>query len=260
MSADRIYFDCESWSDFIGEDEKLFIGGLAAFDFGTIRNMTTTPTQNYQLYVKAMVMFHYMIEAWRWNTKNLGAITAKHAKSLQLLVQDEIDGKYQNPSESVVPQYILLLWHNFLQNIKHLELRWVFLKDGENGYLKFIRMFGNDDESELEIDPFLRILPNIGSVYIYNINDRFRDIAVYPLDSSLKERLLSAVKYLNEKRSPCQSINIKCPDQDIEGFIKDNNEEFKKENWYLVKEGFQSVFHRSYGPEPYTLRIIRMRD
>ena len=50
------FFDCPYWSDFTDEDEKLFIGGLQEFGFGTIRNIQTK--MNYAVFVQAMAMFN----------------------------------------------------------------------------------------------------------------------------------------------------------------------------------------------------------
>ena len=168
--ADSIYFDCTPWSDFVDEDEKLFIGGLAHFTFNTIRNMRTTPVGNYQLYIQAMTIFHYMIDAWPWMT-NGGEpiITKKHARALQRLVQKEKEKKYENPLQSVVPSYVLLLWHHFLQQITYLELCWdYFTKNAVKGpYSHLSPIFRNEDESELFIEKFVSILPNIESVHVF---------------------------------------------------------------------------------------------
>ena len=169
-SADSIYFNCTPWSDFVDEDEKLFIGGLTCFDFKTIRNMSTTPVANYKLYIEAMTMFHYMVEAWPWITKNgQSKILKRHSMALELLVSEETERKYDNPSESVVPRYVLLLWHHFLRNMKCLELNWTkFTRNSVKGpYSHLSPIFRNEDESELFIEKFINILPNIESVYVF---------------------------------------------------------------------------------------------
>ena len=117
-------------------------------------------------------------------------------------------------------------------------------------------MLSNEDGSELNLDLFLRILPNIQSVYIYNHGRG--QYPSFPLDLSLKNSLLSAVKYINAKRGPCTSINIVNPKGNLEGFISENNAEFGELGWCLVKSPFESVFHRSYKPHPNTLCVRKM--
>lgn len=165
---DRFYFDCTPWSDFIGEDEKLFIGGLQVFDFQTIRNMSTTPTQNYKLYVQAMGMFHYIVEGYRW--KNAIKIKKGHAKALELLITTEIEKEYATSSKSdcVVPRYVQLLWHHFLQKIGDLEVDWGYFKERNNWYSHLVPILSDVNGSALNLDIFLRCLPNVQSVHVFS--------------------------------------------------------------------------------------------
>ena len=119
--SSNFYFDCRYWSDYVEEDEKLFIGGLHDFHFGTIRNMTTTPKENYRVYIQTLTMFHYMIEGWPWKD---GKIKKKNNEALKLLIKEEIAGKAVKSLPSVVPRYVLQLWHHFLIKIKAVEIEW----------------------------------------------------------------------------------------------------------------------------------------
>ena len=239
------------------EDEKLFIGGLCHLDFLTIRNMSTTPTQNYKLYIQAMTRFHYIIEGW--GTEGLD-IKKGHAKSLELLINEEINGKWamSSDSNSVVPRYVLLLWHHFLGTITELEIDWyLFVHKTTQCYSHLVPVLTNENGSELNLDEFVRILPNIRSIQICNAGRR-KDPS-FPLDLSLKNKLLSAVKYINENNGVCNVIAVVRPIGDLDEFIEDNNADFQDNGWNLVKKPFASVFHPHYPTHPDTLCVQRLQ-
>ena len=250
-NPDCIYFDCTPWSDFVDEDEKLFIGGLSFFDFLTIRNMSTTPTQNYKLYIQAMGIFHYIIEGWGWNSYQ---IRKGHAKSLELLINEEIDGKWamSSDSNSVVPRYVLLLWHHFLGTITELEINWRFFEERKWWYSHLVPVLTNENQSELNLDKLVRILPNIRSIHIYSGHPHK---PLFPLDLSLKNKLLSAIEYINEMNGVCSVIAVVNPIGDLDEFIEDNNADFQENGWDLVKKPFASVFHPVYRTHPNTLCV-----
>eukprot|EP01083_Nonionella_stella_P225328 801201_1 len=123
--AFNLYFDCVYWSDYPQEREKLFIGGLQAFPFKTIRNMSVRPVQNYQSYIQVMNMFRYMVGGFVWAD---GEINTSNLEVLELLIQEEMQQKAVNEMASKVPQYILNLWHHFLSKIKRIEFSWSLLR------------------------------------------------------------------------------------------------------------------------------------
>ena len=113
------FFDCPFFSDFADEDEKLFIGGLQPFYFGTVRSIKKR--QNYKIYIRAISMFHRMIQGYAWN-KQLGAIQIKHCSALGRLISEEFAQKALKAESSLVPDYVLFLWHNLVSQIKNCEL------------------------------------------------------------------------------------------------------------------------------------------
>merc|ERR1712154_311647 len=120
-----------------------------------------------------------------------------------------------------VPHYIRLLFHNSMQKCTDLEVDWCYFKETEYWYSHLVPVLSNEDGSELNLDLFLKILPNIRSVHIYNAG--WRKQPSFPLDLSLKNKLLSAVKYINEMNGPCTTIAIVRPIGDLDGFIGENN-------------------------------------
>merc|ERR1712154_572448 len=114
------FFDCVPWSDFVDEDEKLFIGGWQSFTFHTIRNLSTSVPQNYGIYVQVIVLFQSILRGDGIDDKP----TKKHCDALQLLIEEELEPKL-SPN---VSRYVLNLWHHFLQTIDCLELDWMWFR------------------------------------------------------------------------------------------------------------------------------------
>eukprot|EP01084_Bolivina_argentea_P136900 241119_1 len=226
------YFDCRSWSDFHAEDEKLWIGGLQYFRFKTIRNMQPTPKQNYGLYVQALTMFHYMIEAWHWKGS---VIKTKYCKALKLMITEEISENILKEIPSKTPKYILKLWHHFLSKIKNVEIKWGFMntevvdKDKKRyGYKAFTSLFCNAECLNFSI--FLKILPNVETI---DLQHRGRKTTPWKPTIELNEHfiseILSSISYVNNTaslRSSFKSFNIFNPISNITDFININNNKF----------------------------------
>ena len=255
--VDSIYFDCCPWSDYVEEDENLFLGGLEWMNFTSILNMSTTPVQNYKFYVQAMTMFDYIIEALPWE-QHVGVIKKSHAKTLRKLIDAEIKKHHQNPSKSAVPSYILLFWHHFLANKERLQVDWEFFtEESEDWYSHLGPVLSNGDSSGLDLVTFLRILPNIRSLYTYKCPwPKFEPCC--SLDSSFNAMLLSAVQLINETQSRCTSINIVCPGQDIGGFIEKYGAAFKGMQWCLLQRPFQEGLLEELKPQNDTLCVVKM--
>ena len=239
------------------EDEKLFIGGLGPMRFKTIRNMARSPVQNYKVYVQAMSMFSFITQGAGWNPVSTGIkIKKSHGKSLQLLITEEMDGKYAMSSdlESVIPRYVMLLFHHSLHQVRDLEIDWCYFKERDWWYSHLAPVLSNDDGSELNLDIYLRILPNIRSIHIYNTG--WNKMPSFPLDLSLKSKLLSAVKDINERNAVCSSIALVRPIGDLDKFIDENNAEFQMEGWHLEKKPVNGL-RTSYKPHPDTLCVMR---
>merc|ERR1712154_15896 len=106
------------------------------------------------------------------------------------------------------------------------------------GYSHLGPVLSNGDSSGLDLVTFLRILPNIRSLYTYKCPwPKFEPCC--SLDSSFNAMLLSAVQLINETQSRCTSINIVCPGQDIGGFIEKYGAAFKGMQWCLLQRPFQ---------------------
>ena len=249
------FFDCVFWSDFADEDEKLFIGGLQVFFFKTIRNIKTK--QNYKVYVKAIAMFHAMIQGFLWNEEN-GAIQKKHCFAMRRLIEAEIAQKAVKGESSVIPDYVLFLWHNLVVQVKHCEIVWRnMIVDKLNagfpayGFKPLVPLFSNEDMTAPDFGVFTKLFPNLETMCVYWSRRFSESVALTPL---LVSNLLESV----QTHSKIRKIDIVNPKDDIMDFVTDNKKQFEEIGWTLSKKTFQSVEHSNYGKCESNLCIEKM--
>jgi hypothetical protein len=256
------YFNCRYWSDFHSEDEKLFLGGLHYFKFNTIRNMQPTPKQNYGLYVKALTMFHYIIEAWVWPE---GIIKSKYFDALELMINEEISENILKKLASKTPTYMLKLWHHFLWKIKNVEINWNHLNQdivggySRYGFKAFSSLFTTSNCASLNFDIFLKILANGERIDLQKRVDRKWEASI-ELNELFLSNILSSIQFINNTalHSSFKSFNIYNPNSNLTHFINKNNDKFIKYGWKLSKTKCKSIFHRSRKECSNTLTIQRL--
>ena len=247
------FFDCPFWSDFADEDEKLFVGGLQNFMFGAVRNIRTR--QNYGVYIKAISIFQWMIIAYPWQ-KTTGVIQEKHCAAMSRLIEAEIAQKAVKGESSVVPDYVLFLWHNLVVQVKQCEMVWKYMTEEEFsirkvpcfGYKLFAALLCNEDMTAPDFGAFTKLLPNLETVSIYRSGNFRRSIALTPL---LVSNLLESL----QTHSKMKKIDIVNPKGDIMGFVAENKEQFEGIGWTLSKKVFE---HFHYGKCEANLCIERV--
>eukprot|EP01084_Bolivina_argentea_P170933 296172_1 len=243
-SAQR-YFDCRCWSDFVNEDEKLFVGGLTTFTFRTIRNMKTL--ENYNPYVNAIAVFHKMIQSQFWSSN---PITRKDFKSLDLLIKAETINKKED-SLSLVPEYVLNLWHHFLLQIKQIEIDWGWLtetcrthptkKIKGYGYRLIAPLFCTGNFSSLNFTIFVNIFPNLNTIHFKFMRNKRYEKCV-SLNETFISNILETIKMINNSKSlsvTFKSINIAEPWDSINKFNNENQELFNQQGWRLMKKNYK---------------------
>ena len=246
---------------FIGEDEKLFLGGFEEFSFSTIRNMATTPKENYSLYIQSMTMFHFMIECFLIRHT---PITKLHALALKLLVREELAGKGTSSQiSSVVPRYILELWHNFLCSEKfgsYVEIDWYTMQGMKGGaFGLFSEVFCLSGKSGLDFCSFLRIFPNLKSLLLSSYVGEYA--LTVPLNEAFLANTLSALDLVNSTPSLTASfrmISVALPKGDIDAFVAKYNFAFKERGWTLNQKPYKTYFHAGIPEEPNSLCVERM--
>ena len=243
------FFNCPFWSDFADEDEKLFLGGLIDFTFGSIRNIKTQ--QNYGVYVQAISMFQLMIRGSTWNS-TITSITKTHCFAINQLIKEEIAQKVVKGESSLIPDYILCLWHNLLVNIEHIELNWN-LMDFEQfaskrrlhkcGYKSFGSWFCNEDMTAPAFGAILQLLPNLEVMSVY------QDVG-FAKSFAMKPEIISNLLECLKMHCSVRQIDIVNPKVEIKHFVARNKEQFKEIGWRISKKTFRCAFR----PQPHVCK------
>lgn len=246
------FFDCPFWSDFADEDEKLFIGGAVGFAFATIRNIKTR--QNYGVYIKAISMFHMIVQGYPWNAER-GIIGKKYRAALNRLIEAEIAQKIVLGESSMVPDYVLFLWHNLVAQVKHCEICWFLMIENELNigfpalsYKPLTPLFCNENMTAPDFGVFTTLLPNMETMSVYMDPEFKKSISLTPLTVS---NLLDSLS-THSKIEKIDIVNATC---DITEFVTLNKEQFEAIGWSLSRKMFK---HRLYGECESNLCIERM--
>ena len=237
-----LFIDCNYWSSFVHEDERLLIGGLQHMAFDTIRNIPQS--HNYGQYIKVLTILDNMIKGWRLP----GVEPCKNdVISLHRMINYELDVSDENS----IPPYIKTLFHHFL--IKKTEIvinladwKQHFFKYYEDydfnayGFKKFAKLFNyNRDELMIDIDLFSKLLPNaeVFTIGDFEVGQAFPSI---DLSNNFGAKMLDCIECMSKssKALSLSRIEIIKPISTINKFIENYQNRFEKYGWKLKNDVF----------------------
>ena len=232
--------DCNYWSCYVHENERLFVGGMAPCQFKTIRNVAQS--ENYSQYVKVLKILDRMVVGYR-----IPGIKPSQAEfaGLQEIINFEVEG-----IDTGIPRYIQKLVHHFLIKkpqiiinlgdwTQHFICEWA----GKNsyGYKKFLRLFSYDDQDRtFNFVLFLKLFPNTKVFTIINIESPTKANPSINLSYNFAVKILKCVDYLDTSSVSlsCSRFEIIQPASSINGFIENHKDKFENKGWTLKQEYF----------------------
>ena len=260
-----LFMDCNYWSCFVHENERLLIGGLCPLQFSTIRNISQS--ENYSQYIKSLNVVWHMIRGYR-----LGSIkpAARDVAAIQQIIQFEVNGE-----ETGIPGYIQKFIHHFLTertqillnfgDWKHHVIKympgWGYIT---HGYKKVAHLFTCDNAASemINFSLFMKLFPN---TKVFCVGDFDKPTAANPsinLSSGFTAKMMECLDYL-DKSSPGLShprFEVIKPSASISEYIKNNKEMFESKGWKLKDDEF-------YSRQPFTMKepqkmllIEKMKD
>merc|ERR1719419_471302 len=169
-------------------------------------------------------MFDYMIKGYPWEEGD-GAIKKKHCSALGRLIREEIAQKAVKGESSEVPDYVLNLWHNLVVQVEHIEVDWDCMnldafEDGgyqNYGYKSFAPLFCNEAVTAPDFAAFTKLLPNVGTLSVYDDANFRKSIALGP---SVVTNLLESLR----THSTIKKIDIVNPRCDVMEFVAEHKE------------------------------------
>ena len=252
--------DCNFWSCYVHEDERLLIGGLKHFPFETIRNIAQS--ENYDQYIKILNILHTMV-----NAVGLDGIQPRAEDILCLKRMIDVEIGACSSFTSSVPKYVQTLFHHFLMKKVEIIINLIFWQahylgyikhlDGKvYGYKKFAKLFGyNKFGPKIDFGLFIKLFPNLVT---FTIAD-FQISRVNPsieLSQEFAARMVGYIEYLNKssKSLSLSRFQIIQPSSPIIEFIESNKYVFEQKGWKLKKDVWVhgSTFS-NLGPQPMLL-------
>ena len=247
------FMDCNYWSCYVHEDERLLLGGLEALQFATIRNIAQS--ENYTQFVKVLNLLDQIIKG-----VGVGAIPPSFddVTRLREMINVETAG---NHDKNFIPVYVQTLFHHLLMNKKEITINlrtWakhlIFYnkESGHNvyGYKRFGELFGFEATTKMiDINFFIKLFRNVA---VFTIGD-FGIGHIAPsvsLSYDFVEKVFECIEYVNESPSvlSLHRIEILKPSSSINEFIESMGNEFEVNGWELRNATFVGKgLHSSLG-------------
>ena len=237
------FMDCNYWSCFVHEDERLLLGGLNLLEFKTIRNIAQS--ENYSQYVTVLNMLETMLS---------GAILAgskptyDDVRCLRAMINVEIDSK-KNQNDTFIPKYVQALFHHFsvtktkiLINLRNWKLHFAGhykpLNKDMYGYKKFGKLFGYND-GVIDFNLLINLFPNLVSITIGDFAVGIADPSI-DLSYDFVLKIFEFIEHLNKSSSSLSysRFEIVKPCSSIDEFIESMKDEFEMNGWRLRKDAF----------------------
>ena len=262
-----LFWDCNWWSCYQNENERLFLGGMLPLEFITIRDIPLRI--NYSPYIKVLKIFDCMVKGWA-----LGGIVPKSKDVVGLsalidcILRDNSSAGEVHTGNSSIPSYIISFFTHFLLQKERVIINiddWTFHKGEYDddyqfygyGYSKFVGIFlqrdnNNDNnnnsdtlnltESIPKFNIFIKTMPNLKTIIIFNEKGMGNLSASISLSGGLFTELLNLIILISSMSySLFQYIQIVQPTTSIKLFIDKYNDKFKKYGWIATKAKFKYV-------------------
>eukprot|EP00483_Globobulimina_turgida_P005057 UN05067 len=175
-NSGAIYFNCNFWSSFTNEDERLYFSGRSPLMFINIHHIPKQ--EHYKPLVKLITICNQMFTGYPLEGIKPFKSTCK---TLNKLIKSEMDECYlDEPYTSKVPKYISFLFHQFIKQQKEIEINWddwdthfiyhdKTFKDDVYGYKLFQSIFISDNKSTFRFSILIKLCCNVQSITIYKL-------------------------------------------------------------------------------------------
>ena len=246
--------DCNYWSCYVHEDERLFIGGRDRLQMGTIRNIPQS--ENYHQFVKIINMFGRMITG-------MGLLGIKPLQGDAACFGSMIKCETAEENGKFMPLYIKRLFHHFsmkqthvLLNMycwdKHFMMNYKIFKLNVYGYQRLKQNFMKNEMIDFNL--FIKLFPNMKLLTVgHFLNGKTRpSIALSP------EFSISILSCIDSLKSASTSLSFSKfevvePSSSIYKFIEEYQNQFLQRKWKLKRDEFAKPEFGIKGAEMLTI-------
>ena len=229
--------DCNYWSCFAQEDERLFIGGGQALEMRTIRYIPDQ--EDYHQYVKVINILDNMIDGV--------ALLGIKPLLVDLVCMERLIGAEVGGVIDInTPKYVQTLFHHFLiKQTQIMFITWVWeeqvLYHEEDrgmtvyGFSKFRKIFM--EKKEINFLLFIKLLPNLQTFIVGCLGVGQAGPSI-PLSSEFTSNILECISYLNASSLSFDSFKIIKPSSSINEYIEQNKHKFESKGWVIKSDTF----------------------
>lgn len=140
-------FNCSCISAYGHENEMLFFGGYRPLKFKSIRLME--PSQNYQLFIKALSLFNHVVKAKKLPFEIRDSITKIDYKIIKSLMRHYMTNvEYKNRS----PNYINNLFKSFCDSKKNIYINIAWMNKQYPGFKKYLMCSVPQEREEQKVN------------------------------------------------------------------------------------------------------------
>ena len=251
-------WDCNYWSCYQNENERVFLGGLNMLEFTTIRDIPLCI--NYEPYIKILKIFDCMIAGYA--LPNIQP-KARDFRGLLGVIDCVInDDKNNSDNGSIsIPSYIIQFFKHCLMQKKtvlinindwryHKGRYWEdhelqlygFLKNRSNFFTLPPKKQWDLTNSVPKLSIYIQAMLNLEQIVIYSNPGGDQLEASISLSEDVFSELLDQTILINSMSSTTfESIQIVEPFTDADTFINKYNDQFNKHGWTAIKSPFEYV-------------------
>merc|ERR1712228_665654 len=231
-------FNCQYWSDYTEENERLFIGSLQYFTFESIHHLSMG--LNYEIFIRRIGILMTMIRGYPYE------ISAIHNGDFQCL-SDLISDHINNTHTDHIPLYVHKLFTHIMQNVNKIHLNIFFMNqtahpnNNQFGYRLLKPLFFVNDQ--VNYRKLCQIFNGkLQQIVIFNYcNGTEFDQSIH-LNFSFLDEILFGIQTINQTvalQSVLNEILIINPFESIHHFINENQVKFVMNGWKLEKTSYQ---------------------
>ena len=246
--------DCNYWSCFVHENERLFIGGLTHLQINTIRNIPLS--ENYCQYIKVINILKHVVEG-------MGLLGIKPSESDVSCLDSLFNCELSVDGDSVIPGYIQTLFHHFVTKQAQFSINPTYLNthfgyhsktfnEDAYGYKKFQRIFM--EKGVINFFLFIQLMPNLKVFTVLDVRGSENGAKAFPsidLNETFYDLVSLCVDCLSSSFSSLSfsRFEIVKPKTSINQFVQQYQNEFLTKGWNVTNSTFGKQEYGIYGVE-----------
>ena len=263
--TDTRLFNCSFFSDFTDEKERLFIGGMGAFEFLSIHYLSLK--EDYANFIRGINILARLLTGYPYE---ISLIESIDIECIELLIKNNQKTWMSVYSSQNIPTYIQSFFDNFVNNIIDIQIEMTvmnchneYAKYNQFGYKLLKNIFfvgiGNKSEETIDFPKILNIFnTKLQTIIIFNMPGRAFEPSIY-LNELFIDRIIKGIKIINGSLALKQTFDeflIIEPQNSISEFINKYETLFKQNGFILSKITYKHPKRNSISNETLSIKKL----